>query len=346
MNLKVAAQGMRKFVAGHIQPLARPREQAFRLGQHPRQLRQVPLAVFQALAETGQHAALEIHGLRQKLGPHRHRQFGGSGRCGGAHVRNEINQRGVSLMPHRRDQRDHAGRRGAHHRLIVEGHQVFHRPTTARHDDQVGPGHERIEAGDGGGDFGGGLLALHRHRPQQHPTGKARFQPVHDVADHRAGGRGDHPDHVGQKRQLLLAGGIEQAFGGQLLAPLLQHRHQRAQARQLHLLDNDLVARRAGIGGQLAGADHFHARFGPDAQARGDPTPNHRIEHRLVVLQVEIDMAGGMEFQARNLAPHPDHGELVFHRPLQGGGQFCYRKFGQVGNWCVGHGPMIQGGGG
>ena len=109
-----------------------------------------------------------------KLGAHRHRQFGGGGGRGRAHVGGEIDQGGVGLMPHRRDQRDDAGRRGAHHRFLIEGHQIFDRAAAPRHDDQIGPRQmlavKRIEAGDGGGDFGRRLLALHRHRPEQHPA--------------------------------------------------------------------------------------------------------------------------------------------------------------------------------
>ena len=52
---------------------------------------------------------------------------------------------------------------------------------------------------------------------------------------------------------------IEQALGRELLAPVLEQLQQRAVARQLHAVDDDLVARGAGIGGDLAGGDHLHA---------------------------------------------------------------------------------------
>ena len=110
-----------------------------------------------ALRETAQKAALEIQRLGQQFGAHRHRQFGGGGGRGRAHVGGEIDQGGVGLMPHRRDQRNEAGGRGAHHRFVVEGHQVFDRAAAARHDDQVGPRQalavKGVEAGDGGGDL-------------------------------------------------------------------------------------------------------------------------------------------------------------------------------------------------
>ena len=41
---------------------------------------------------------------------------------------------------------------------------------------------------------------LHRHRPQQHAAREAVGEPVQDVADDRAGWRGDDADDVGQER--------------------------------------------------------------------------------------------------------------------------------------------------
>ena len=60
--------------------------------------------------------------------------------------------------------------------------------------------------------------------------------------------------HVGQRP---LAGGVEQALGGELAAALLEQRHQRADAGGLHRLDDDLVLGLAGEGGDLAGGDHL-----------------------------------------------------------------------------------------
>ena len=49
----------------------------------------------------------------------------------------------------------------------------------------------------------------------------------------------------GQERQLALALRVEQPFGGERPAALVEQRHQRALARQLHPLDDDLVLRPA-----------------------------------------------------------------------------------------------------
>ena len=98
-----------------------------------------------------------------------------------------------------------------------------------------------VEARDGGGHFGRAGLALHAHRPDQHMAREAVIQAVQDVADHGARGRGDDADDLRQIGNGLLARRIEQALGGELLLALFQQRHQRADARRLDVLDDDLV---------------------------------------------------------------------------------------------------------
>ncbi len=64
---------------------------------------------------------------------------------------------------------------------------------------------------------------------------------------------------------------------------------------------------RTGESGEPAGDDDVEALFGlqPHAGERG--LPDHRLEHRLVVLEAEIDVAGGRgAAEARNFAAHPD----------------------------------------
>ena len=72
----------------------------------------------------------------------------------------------------------------------------------------------------------------------------------------------------GRNGSVRLRAGVEQPFGGERLAALFEQRQQRALARQLHPLDDDLVFRAAGIGGQLAGRDHLDAVLGPEGKRR------------------------------------------------------------------------------
>ena len=132
---------------------------------------------------------------------------------------------------------------GAHHDLLVEAPEVLEPAAAAGDDEQVGARHrpagaDGVEAADGRGDLGRAALALHRDRPEQHAAREAVAQAVQDVADDGAGGRGDDADHLGQVGQRALAGGVEQALGGQRLLARLEHRHQRADAGGLDLLDD------------------------------------------------------------------------------------------------------------
>ena len=141
---------------------------------------------------------------------------------------------------------------------------------------------------------------------------------------------GEVIDHLRQEWQFLFAAGIEQAFCGQPLLALLQHRHQGAGPGQIHLLDNQLVTRRARIGGDPAGTDHIQPGFGLEGDGAGALFPDDGVEDGFLVLEIKVNVPGSGEFQPRNLAPHPHKGEILLHRALQGGREFADRKFGQI----------------
>ncbi len=63
--------------------------------------------------------------------------------------------------------------------------------------------------------------------------GEAVGEPVQDVADDGAGRRGDDADDARQIGQRALAAFVEETLGGELLAPLLEERHERADAGRL-----------------------------------------------------------------------------------------------------------------
>ena len=182
-----------------------------------------------------------------------------------------VDQGGVGLMPDRRNQRDHRCRGGTHHNLLVERHQVFEAAAAPRDDQQIRSRHavvpwpageQAVEPSDCRRHLRRRPLALHRHRPEQDPAREAVGEAVQDVADHRAGRRSDDADHLGQERQLLLALGVEQPFGGESLSPFFEDPQQCADAGELDRVDDQLVFGAARIGGQAAGAHHLHAVLG------------------------------------------------------------------------------------
>ncbi len=140
---------------------------------------------------------------------------------------------------------------------------------------------------------------------------------MQDVADHRARGAGDHPHHLGHGRQGTLAGRVEQALGLEPGLEFLELGQKGADARRLHALDDDLVARAHRVGGHLAGDDHLQPLLGPHAEAPHAALPDHAVDAGLVVLDRQIDVAVGVEGDLGQLAPQPHEAVGVFQRPLQ-----------------------------
>src|SRR6185369_17890831 len=105
--------------------------------------------------------------------------------------------------------------------LLIEGPEILDRAAAASDDQQVWLRVDRRKRADGGGDLRRGALALNRNRPQDDVRRASVLQPVEDVADHRAGRRGDYADHARKKRQPALAARVEQSFRGERLAALL-----------------------------------------------------------------------------------------------------------------------------
>ena len=140
----------------------------------------------------------------------------------------------------------------------------------------------------------------------------AVFEAMEDVADDCAGRRGDHADDLREERQPALAFRREQPFGGKRLAPLLQQREQRAFARDLHPLDDDLVFRPARISGELTGRDDLRAVLGKEGKRDSIAPPDHRVDAGILVLQREIAVARSMPFEPTDLAAHAHVAEGVF----------------------------------
>ncbi len=139
------------------------------------------------------------------------------------------------------------------------------------------------------------------------------------------------PMTSGQKRQLLLALLGEESFGGETLLALLEQLEQGADPGELHRLDDELVFRAAGKGGEAPGADHLHPVLGLDLKAQRGAAPAHGVEHRLGVLEGEIAMARGVALEAGDLAAHPNIGEALLDPALQRRRKLAHRELGKVG---------------
>ena len=248
-----------------------------------------------------------------------------------------VDQRPVGLVADGGDQRDFGGGRRAHHRLVVEAPEIFQAAAAPRHDDDVRAGHlaliaQRIEARYRRGDLIARAFALHLYRPDEDMNREAVGDPVTDVADDGAGGRGDDADDARQEGQGLLARLREQSLGLQHLAPFVEERHQGSGARRPDVLDDDLIFGRARIGGQAPRRDDFEPFFRLEGQFGEGCAPDDGIDPRLVVLQGEIGMARGMGAAiARHLAAKAHMAEGILDRALQSAGDFRHREFGDIG---------------
>jgi hypothetical protein len=170
-----------------------------------------------------------------------------------------------------------------------------------------------------GGDLPGGPLPLHQHRPDDDMAGKTVGQAMEDVADHRPGGRGDHPDHARQERQAPLARRGKQPFGLQPGLGLFEQGEQRPLARDLHPVDHDLVVRAARIGRQLAGRDNLDPVLDTKIQPPGIAAPHHPVEPGVLVLEAQVHMPRGRALDARKLAAHAHEAKAILDRALEQG---------------------------
>ena len=132
-----------------------------------------------------------------------------------------------------------------------------------------------------------------------------------DVLDDRAALAGDHADDARQQRDRQLALGVEQPFLEQTQPQPLDPGEQRALAGVVQPVDDELVLGPVGVGGDAPGGDHLHAVLRPDGEARHVGLPDHRFQLRALVLQREVDVAGGVALELGDLAAHAHPAEGV-----------------------------------
>ena len=98
-------------------------------------------------------------------------ELGGGRGCRCTLVGYEIGDGEVDFVAHSADDRYRAGMDGAGHRFLVERPQVFQRAAAAGQDEDIAV-LAFASAAQHGGDFAPGILALDRHRIDQHRDGR------------------------------------------------------------------------------------------------------------------------------------------------------------------------------
>ncbi len=128
---------------------------------------------------------------------------------------------------------------------------------------------------------------------------------MNQIGDDGAARRGHDADPPRKSRQRALSRGIKQSFGRQFLLQLLEGQLQRAQTLRFENFDNQLVFAARFIDIQTPAREHGEAvlRFDLPVAMRGAEGDAPHLG--LALLQGEIIMAAGGEFDAGDLARDP-----------------------------------------
>ena len=153
---------------------------------------------------------------------------------------------------------------------------------------------------------------------------------MQDVANDRAGRRGDDADHGRQIRQELLSRLVEQALGGQSALAFLEQRHQRAEAGRLQRLHHDLVLRAVRISGEPSGDYHFETCFEFELDARGGAAPDDAGDAGALILEIEVNVAVRVITDFAEFAAHAHVAIGVLDRALERGRELGDGQFRQI----------------
>ena len=124
---------------------------------------------------------------------------------------------------------------------------------------------------------------------------------------------------------------VEKTFGRELLLALLQQGHERTSPCRAHEVGDELIVGAALIDGQPAFGDDFKAFLWLEGQTLHRSLPHHRVQDRLVVLDVSIHVARPRNGDAAKLASHPDMVKGGLDGPLELAGEFGDRELSDIG---------------
>ena len=219
-------------------------------------------------------------------------------------------------MPNGRNHRNGRRRHGAGHGFVVEAPQVLQRPATTADDQGFRPA-VAIGGLDGGPDFRWRFLALHEYRIKSHFGNRpAPRKYMHQVAHGGAAGRSDQRNSGREGGQRFLPCRVEQAFPLQFLLQCLELALQQALAGFLHPIDDELVLAAGFVQADAPASRDLHAVLGVDAHAGGGGTEHRAAQLGAVVLQREVQVAGGGPGEVGDLAFHDDSGKSRFQVQL------------------------------
>ena len=220
---------------------------------------------------------------------------------GRSQVRRKIRQRKIDLVAHGGDHRQAAVMDRFDHDLLIEGPQILQRAAAPAHDQHVAPA-LLVRLADGGRDLLRRLLSLDRHGVEDDGhVGEPAGDHVSDVLDSRTGAGGHHPHRPGQEGDGLLQALVEPAPALKLVPECQKLLIQGPVPGLLHALGIDLEGAVPTVEPRPPLDADGHAVLGEKAEPQGVGPEHDAADGGGVILQGEIQVAGGVAFEGTDL---------------------------------------------
>ncbi len=291
-----------------VQSLLERVERRLGAGQHPALLEEpqpLPLPLQPASGHL-QEPSPYVREMRQKFSSIGHHQFGGGRRGGGTKVGHEVGNGEVPLVSDGGDDGLLGGEYGPSHLLVVEGPKFLDGASPSGDDYDLHP-LDAVGDFDGPNDGGRGLLALHQ-RGHHHDVGgrKPSSDDGNQVPHRRTHGRGDQRNLLGIPRERPLPRLVEKPLRLQLPLQLLELQPQNSRPQGQEGGDVKLVTAPLLEDGDVSSGQNLHPITRLESQLRRPLPPHHAVNHRLLVLEREVEVSRSVALIVGNFSPHPN----------------------------------------
>ena len=126
--------------------------------------------------------------------------------------------------------------------------------------------------------------------------------------------------------------GIEQALGGERALPLLEQRHEGADAGRLEIVDDDLIGRFVGIGGDPAFDYDLEPLLRLELEPLKGAPPDERVDDGVLVLELEVAVARAvLTVEVGDLAAELHQPVGLLHGALEREGKLGDGIFDEIG---------------
>jgi len=242
-------------------------------------------------------------------------QFRGGRRRWGTKVGDEVADGEIDLVADGGDDGDLAPEDGSNDALVAKRGKILRRPTATTENqdvqrlDLIGEANRGIQRGD---KLLGCTLPLDARRKQVHLGDRpAPGEDGSDITQSGAARRSDDADPQRIRGKRLLVRGVEQPFFVEARLQFLDGRLEGTYAERLEDGGNELITASWLIDGQLPERENVHSLLDLDGSERRSPAAKaNGTDLGVLVLEGEVQMAGGGSLDLGDFASQPDIGEL------------------------------------